>query len=364
MSTAYYNDIAMQAKQNDERDQEQLSGFIFMCNGRTKTQCYMYRVFGLPAGKLDVVEKIKPGMKLFLFDFEMKLLYGIYEATSVGTLHLEQSAFNGRFPAQVRFKIYSACLPLHECSFRCAIENNYQKGFKFKQELNKQQVGSLLSMFRPLPAPAPGSMQPMLLQPVENQLRLTFSKDSFPQILESQKFQQTRLQQGLCHPMDPNVTGLQLSYVQPVSEPSDIQHHVPFPEHHYFGSTENMGHSHPTVVKQVYLTQNHQYYKADVKQPYAVGNPTQTMPDQYNSYGTMGINQQLSTGNIYQSALQREGETVQQQDSAIQYYNPNTSHVVTHATPSVMSYMPTMGVPKVANRTLPLGYLHPFPTHH
>ncbi|TYH04341.1 hypothetical protein ES288_A09G290700v1 [Gossypium darwinii] len=341
MSTAYYNDIAMQAKQNDERDQEQLSGFIFMCNGRTKTQCYMYRVFGLPAGKLDVVEKIKPGMKLFLFDFENQAWNNLL-------------SMGGFLPRQVRFKIYSACLPLHESSFRCAIENNYQKGFKFKQELNKQQVGSLLLMFRPLPAPAPGSMQPMLLQPVENQLRLTFSKDSFPQILESQKFQQTRLQQGLCHPMDPNVTGLQLN----------IQYHVPFPEHHYFGSTENMGHSHPTVVKQVFLTQNHQYYKADVKQPCAVGNPTQTMPDQYNSYGTMGINQQLSTGNIYQSALQREGETVQQQDSAIQYYNPNTSHVVTHATPSVMSSMPTMGVPKVANRTLPLGYLRPFPTHH
>ncbi|MBA0730778.1 hypothetical protein Golax_004532 [Gossypium laxum] len=359
MSTAYYNDIAMQAKQNDKRDQEQLSGFIFMCNARTKTQCYMYRVFGLPAGKLDVVEKIKPGMKLFLFDFEMKLLYGTYEATSVGTLHLEQSAFNGSWYLKsmlrylferflvalcsppVRFKIYSACLPLHESSFRRAIENNYQKGFKFKQELNKQQVGSLLSMFRPLTTPVPDSMQP-----------------------KSQKFQQTRLQQGICHPMDPNVTGLQLSYVQPVSEPSDIQQHVPFPEQHYFGSTENMGHSHPTMVKQVYLTQNHQYYMADVKQPYAVGNPTQTMPDQYNSYGTMGINQQLSMGNIYQYALKREGETVQQQDSAIQYYNPNTSHVVTHATPSVMSYMPTMGVPEVANQTLPLGYLHPFPTHH
>lgn len=78
----------------------------------------------------------------------------------------------------------------------------------------------------------------------------------------------------------------------------------------------------------------------------------------------MGINQQLSTGSIYQYPLQREGETVQQQDSAIQYYNPNTSHVITHATPSVLSYMQTMGVPEMANQTLPLGYLHPFPTYH
>ncbi|KAK8488934.1 hypothetical protein V6N13_060948 [Hibiscus sabdariffa] len=97
---AAYNDIIIQPKEIDENDQEQFSGFIFMCNGRTKPQCYMYRVFGLPAGQLDVVEKIKPGMMLFLFDFELKLLYGIYEAASVGTLHLEQTAFNGRFPAQ------------------------------------------------------------------------------------------------------------------------------------------------------------------------------------------------------------------------------------------------------------------------
>ncbi|KAL4296750.1 hypothetical protein GQ457_12G006620 [Hibiscus cannabinus] len=331
---AAYNDISIQPKEIDENDQEQFSGFIFMCNGRTKPQCYMYRVFGLPAGQLDVVEKIKPGMKLFLFDFELKLLYGIYEATSVGTLHLEQTAFNGRFPAQVKFKIYMDCLPLHESYFRHGIEYNHQKGSKFKQELNKQQVGCLLSLFQPLTVPAPGSMQPMLLQTVENQLRPPFPNDSFSQILKSQKVQRSRFLQGIGDPVHPNSTRLQLSYVQSVSEPPNLQHSVPFPQQHYFGSTRNMGPSHPTtMVTHVSLPQNYQQYVADIQQPYA----TQTVPDHYNSsHVTLGVDEQLGPRNMYPLPLQREGKTVQQLDSVIQYYNSNWSQAASHATPSVL----------------------------
>ncbi|KAL6186246.1 hypothetical protein ACLB2K_042367 [Fragaria x ananassa] len=69
------------------------SGFIFMCNGKTKPECYRNRVFGMPLPKEEVVKTIKQGENF---------------------LH--------------RFKISKDCLPLHESSFRTAIRDNYQGG--------------------------------------------------------------------------------------------------------------------------------------------------------------------------------------------------------------------------------------------
>ncbi|XP_019414903.1 PREDICTED: uncharacterized protein LOC109326643 isoform X1 [Lupinus angustifolius] len=147
-------------------NQEKLDGFIFMCNRMTKPECYRFRVFGLPAGRREVVEKIHPGAYLFLFDTDVKLLYGIYMATSSGQLRIEPLAFGQRFPAQVSFKIYQDCLPLPENCFKQAIEDNYQKDSnKFTPELSITQVRSLLALFRPLPALSTVPRHPILKDP-------------------------------------------------------------------------------------------------------------------------------------------------------------------------------------------------------
>lgn len=90
----------MEAVEEGVDIQENLSGFIFMCNRITKPECYRYRVFGLPAGRMEVVEKINHDTYLFLFDTDVKLLYGIYMATSTGKLRIEPLAFGQKFPAQ------------------------------------------------------------------------------------------------------------------------------------------------------------------------------------------------------------------------------------------------------------------------
>ncbi|MQM16509.1 hypothetical protein Taro_049464 [Colocasia esculenta] len=69
-----------------------VAGFIFLCSTRTKGEyCFKRHVFGLHAARLEAVERIREGAELFLFDYELKLLYGVYQAASDGGLDLEAS---------------------------------------------------------------------------------------------------------------------------------------------------------------------------------------------------------------------------------------------------------------------------------
>ncbi|KAH6828367.1 hypothetical protein C2S53_014143 [Perilla frutescens var. hirtella] len=122
-------------------------GMIFMCSSETKKDCYQYRVLGLPGSKKDIVEKIYTGMRLFLYDVDLKLMYGIYKAAGPGGYNIEPKAFKSQFPSQVRFKVMENFSPLAEEKFKIVIKENYFTKTKFDCLLNSEQVKKLCRLF-------------------------------------------------------------------------------------------------------------------------------------------------------------------------------------------------------------------------
>ncbi|KAF9615135.1 hypothetical protein IFM89_022087 [Coptis chinensis] len=125
-------------------------GAIFMASRSTKRECLKRNLFGLPPSQHNFVKKVKSGMVLFLFEYEERKLFGVFQASSDGDMNIVPHAFlssGKQFPSQVRFKTIWYCEPLSERDFCGAIRDNYYTANKFNIGLSRYQVSDLLWLF-------------------------------------------------------------------------------------------------------------------------------------------------------------------------------------------------------------------------
>ncbi|KAG8385113.1 hypothetical protein BUALT_Bualt03G0007600 [Buddleja alternifolia] len=125
-------------------------GAIFMSSIVTKKECFKRRIFALPSSQANFVKHVKAGMVLFLFEFEKRQLFGVYQASSDGAMDIVPHGFNysgKHFRAQVPFTSIWSCNPLPEKEFRDAIRENYFSAKKFNFGLSEDQVRRLLYLF-------------------------------------------------------------------------------------------------------------------------------------------------------------------------------------------------------------------------
>lgn len=78
-----------------------MNGYIFMCNWETYDECISRKLFGVSQ---KYVTDIQPGDTCFLYQYDLKKIYGVWRATTICDWH-EQGAWNGKYKNQVRVEL-------------------------------------------------------------------------------------------------------------------------------------------------------------------------------------------------------------------------------------------------------------------
>ncbi|KAL2644673.1 hypothetical protein R1flu_012260 [Riccia fluitans] len=156
----------MEWDEEHERDEEHVSfggtiappmaSFIFCCTDETYNECMQKRLFGSEDVFFFTVRHVKPGMPIFLFNRQSRMLFGIFEAESEGAMNIDPYAFTAdrgvqtvtRYPAQVRVRLVSPWIvQLEETFFAESIASNYFSSWQFYYDLDCEQTYSLIMKF-------------------------------------------------------------------------------------------------------------------------------------------------------------------------------------------------------------------------
>lgn len=80
-----------------------MKSYIFMCNWETYGECITRNLFGMAK---NFAADIKPGDLCYLFQYDLKKFFGVWEATSECGWH-EKDAWDGKFKYQVKVQLLS-----------------------------------------------------------------------------------------------------------------------------------------------------------------------------------------------------------------------------------------------------------------
>jgi hypothetical protein len=96
-------------------------GAIFLCNYRTRKECFDRKIFGLSSKCTEFIQKVKSGATLFLYDVDQRKLHGVFEATSDGAMNIIPDAYASsgfHYPCQVRIYFrHPEHSPLLQCFY-------------------------------------------------------------------------------------------------------------------------------------------------------------------------------------------------------------------------------------------------------
>ena len=119
-----------------------MKAYIFMCNWETYNECISRNLFGVSQ---NYVHDMQSGDLCFLYQYDLKLVYGIWEATSQSGWH-EREAWDGKYKYQVRVKqISERVIQIPFSNVQHVIEHSGAMIFK----LDEARSQDLLKCFEP-----------------------------------------------------------------------------------------------------------------------------------------------------------------------------------------------------------------------
>jgi len=123
-----------------------VDGQMFLCNIATQEECLDGCLFGSPRNKWPEVQQITKKTAIFLYTVgEQPTLHGIFTAVGQPFLDMDTKAFGGRFPSQVRVKLFYKFPAIPGGNLRKMLKGDRNRQRRLTRRQTHEIVASMIS---------------------------------------------------------------------------------------------------------------------------------------------------------------------------------------------------------------------------